>query len=69
MNQFLISCPNESVLRSFLLKMRTVVSATGNDHNKPTEVVAYAIERQMTGRGNPLTEAIYAVLKEKGAIK
>lgn len=51
------------------MKMRTVGSAAGNDHNKPTEVVAYAIERQMTGRGNPLTEAIYAVLKEKGAIK
>lgn len=33
------------------------------------EVVAHAIERQVTGRGNPLTEAIYSVMKEEGIIK
>lgn len=39
------------------------------ERNKPSEIIAYAIERQMTGRGNPLTEAIYSDLKEKGIIK
>ena len=49
------------------MRMRT----TGLDANwkDPREVVAYAVERQMTGRSNPLTEAIYSVLKEKGVIK
>lgn len=49
------------------LRMRT----TGLDANwkDSREVVAYAVERQMTGRQNPLTEAIYSVLKERGIIK
>lgn len=51
------------------LKMKTIGSASLDDYNNPDEVVAYAIERQMTGRKNPLTEEIYSVLKEKGVIK
>lgn len=51
------------------LKMKTIGSASLDDSNNPDEVVAYAIERQMTGRKNPLTEEIYAILKEKGVIK
>lgn len=51
------------------LKMKTIGSASLDDSNNPDEVVAYAIERQMTGRKNPLTEEIYSVLKEKGVIK
>lgn len=51
------------------LKMKTIGSASISDTSNPDEVVAYAVERQMTGRKNPLTEAIYSVLKEKGVIK
>jgi hypothetical protein len=51
------------------LKMKTVGSMQESDYNHADELVAYAIERQMTGRTNPLTDAIYSVLKEKGAIK
>ena len=51
------------------LKIKTVGSMKESDYNHADELVAYAIERQMTGRTNPLTEAVYAVLKEKGVIK
>ena len=51
------------------LKMKTVGSARESDYNQADEIVAYAIERQMTGRTNPLTDAIYSVLKERGVIK
>lgn len=52
-----------------VLKMRTVGSLKKSDWNNADEIVAYAIERQLTGRQNDLTEAIYATMKEKGVIK
>ena len=52
-----------------VLKMRTVGSLKKDEWNDPSEIVAYAIERQLTGRTNDLTEAIYTILKEKGVIK
>lgn len=51
------------------LRMRTVGLMKGNGWKDNREVVAYAVERQMTGKKNPLTEAIYSVLQEKGVIK
>jgi len=33
------------------------------------EIIAHAMDKQMTGKGNQLTDAIYEVLKEKGVIK
>jgi hypothetical protein len=52
-----------------ILRRKTVGIANLSDFDNPDEVVAYAVERQMTGRTNPLTDAIYTVLKEKGVIK
>jgi len=51
------------------LKMKTVGSLNENDWKDPSEVVAYAIERQLTGRSNAFTDAIFAIMKEKGVIK
>lgn len=49
------------------LRIKTV--GLDGDWEDPREVVACAVERQVVGRTNPLTEEIYSVLKEKGIIK
>ena len=51
------------------LQIKTVGLLNREQWENTMEVVAYAIERQLTGRANPLTEAIYSVMKEKGVIK
>lgn len=49
--------------------MRMMTTGIKGPWKESKEVVAHAIERQVTGRGNPLTEAIYSVMKEEGIIK
>lgn len=49
------------------LRMKTV--GLDADWEDPREVVACAVEREMVGKRNPLTEAIYSILREKGVIK
>ena len=49
--------------------MRMMTTGVKGPWKESKEVVAHAIERQVTGRKNPLTEAIYSVMKEEGIIK
>ena len=51
------------------LKIRTVGSTDKKDYGNVQEIIAHAMDKQMTGKGNQLTDAIYEVLKEKGVIK
>ena len=55
--------------RAEALQMITVSSVKEKDWKNADEIVAYAVERQMTGRKNELTEALFTVMMEKGIIK
>ena len=51
------------------LKIRTIGSTDRREWENAHEIIAHAVDKHMTGKGNQLTEAIYEVLKEKGVIK
>ena len=51
------------------LQIRTVGSIVESQWSKVHEVVAHAVEKQVKGNGNELTQAIYDTLKEMRVIK